>query len=53
MTDTISRPLPNTNIAAQSAEVKGFFDEATNTVTFVVKDPGSASCAIVDSVLDF
>ncbi|MDF1620634.1 MBL fold metallo-hydrolase [Pseudothioclava nitratireducens] len=34
-------------------EVKAFFDEATFTVTFVVKDPKSSACAIVDSVLDF
>ncbi len=34
-------------------DVAAFFDEATNTVTFVVKDPGSAACAIIDSVLDF
>lgn len=34
-------------------EVTSFFDEATNTVTYVVRDPNSAKCAIVDSVLDF
>ena len=34
-------------------EVKAFFDDATNTVSFVIKDPNSASVAIVDSVLDF
>ncbi len=34
-------------------DVKAFFDEATNTVSYVVKDPGSNACAIVDSVLDF
>jgi glyoxylase-like metal-dependent hydrolase (beta-lactamase superfamily II) len=33
-------------------EVKGFFDPATNTISYVVKDPGSAACAIVDSVMD-
>lgn len=33
--------------------VKVFFDEATNTVSMVVKDPGSTTCAIIDSVLDF
>jgi glyoxylase-like metal-dependent hydrolase (beta-lactamase superfamily II) len=33
--------------------VHAFFDEATNTVSFVVKDPDSRKCAIVDSVLDF
>jgi glyoxylase-like metal-dependent hydrolase (beta-lactamase superfamily II) len=34
-------------------DVTAFFDEATNTVSYVVKDPGSNACAIIDSVLDF
>ena len=34
-------------------DVVGFFDEATNTVSYVVRDPRSKSCAIIDSVLDF
>ncbi|KAB2882765.1 MAG: MBL fold metallo-hydrolase [Albidovulum sp.] len=34
-------------------EVTGFFDEATNTISYVVKDPAGTACAIVDSVLDF
>jgi glyoxylase-like metal-dependent hydrolase (beta-lactamase superfamily II) len=34
------------------SEVKGFFDPATNTISYVVKDPGSNACAIVDSVMD-
>jgi glyoxylase-like metal-dependent hydrolase (beta-lactamase superfamily II) len=33
-------------------EVKAFFDEATNTISYVVKDPDSNSCAVVDSVMD-
>jgi glyoxylase-like metal-dependent hydrolase (beta-lactamase superfamily II) len=33
-------------------EVKGFFDPGTNTISYVVKDPGSTACAIVDSVMD-
>lgn len=33
-------------------DVKGFFDEETNTVSYVVKDPASKSCAIIDSVMD-
>ena len=37
----------------QIADVAAFFDEATNTVSYVVKDPGSDACAIIDSVLDF
>ena len=34
-------------------EVTAFFDEGTNTISYVVKDPESVSCAIIDSVLDF
>ncbi len=34
-------------------DVTGYFDEATNTVSFIVRDPSSSACAIVDSVLDF
>ncbi|MEO1293815.1 MAG: MBL fold metallo-hydrolase [Pseudomonadota bacterium] len=33
-------------------EVTGFFDEATNTISYLVKDPGSDACAIIDSVMD-
>jgi len=30
-----------------------FFDEPTNTFSYVVQDPDSKACAILDSVLDF
>jgi glyoxylase-like metal-dependent hydrolase (beta-lactamase superfamily II) len=33
-------------------EVKAFFDKATSTVSYVVKDPHSNACAIIDSVMD-
>ena len=33
-------------------QVQGFFDEATNTISYIVKDPASNACAIVDSVMD-
>jgi glyoxylase-like metal-dependent hydrolase (beta-lactamase superfamily II) len=33
--------------------VTAFFDEPTFTYSYVVQDPQSSSCAIVDSVLDF
>ncbi len=33
--------------------MKAFFDEATNTVSYVVREPEGHACAIVDSVLDF
>lgn len=33
--------------------VRAFFDEATFTVSYVVRDPASSACAIIDSVLDY
>ncbi|RJL03360.1 MBL fold metallo-hydrolase [Paracoccus aestuarii] len=33
-------------------EVTGFFDPATNTISYVVQDPASDACAVVDSVMD-
>ncbi|MDA3857355.1 MAG: MBL fold metallo-hydrolase, partial [Roseovarius sp.] len=33
-------------------EVSAHFDEATNTISYIVKDPASDHCAIVDSVMD-
>ena len=32
--------------------VTPFFDEPTNTLSYVVQDPNSSACAIVDSVMD-
>ena len=34
-------------------EVKAFFDEATNTISYVVREPHGKAAAIIDSVLDF
>ncbi len=34
-------------------DVTAFFDDATNTISYVVKDPDSDACAIIDSVLDY
>ncbi len=34
-------------------DVTAFFDQATNTVSYVVKDPAGRACAVIDSVLDF
>lgn len=33
-------------------EVVAFFDEPTNTISYVVKDPNSNACAVIDSVMD-
>ena len=33
--------------------VHAFFDEATNTATYLVREPDGSACAVIDSVLDF
>ncbi|WP_371224401.1 MBL fold metallo-hydrolase [Roseovarius sp. 2305UL8-3] len=36
-----------------SPEVTAFFDDATNTISYIVRDTAGRTCAIIDSVLDF
>ena len=33
-------------------EIQAFFDEATNTISYLIKDPISNSCALIDTVMD-
>ncbi len=33
--------------------VTAFFDDATNTVSYVVREPNGTACTIIDSVLDY
>ncbi|MCL4154782.1 UNVERIFIED_CONTAM: hypothetical protein GTU68_007766 [Idotea baltica] len=33
-------------------DISAHFDEATNTITYIAKDPNSDHCAIIDSVMD-
>ncbi|MGV0912155.1 MBL fold metallo-hydrolase [Martelella sp. FOR1707] len=49
----MSKPLPFTPDPALKPEVHGFFDPATNTISYIVKDPASDACAVIDSVMDF
>lgn len=37
----------------QHPVVTAFFDEATNTISYVVADPDTNHCAIIDSLLDY
>ena len=39
--------------AAASLNVEGFFDPATWTVSYLVLDPATKQCALIDSVLDY
>jgi glyoxylase-like metal-dependent hydrolase (beta-lactamase superfamily II) len=34
-------------------DITAFFDQASNTISYVVRDPNGSACAIIDSVLDF
>jgi glyoxylase-like metal-dependent hydrolase (beta-lactamase superfamily II) len=36
-----------------SPDVTAFFDQATNTISYAVRDPEGSSVAVIDSVLDF
>lgn len=45
--------LPFTPDLSLKPAVTMFFDKDTNTFSYVVKDPDSNHCAIVDSVMDF
>ena len=34
-------------------EVASFFDPQSNTISYVVRDPDSRACAIIDPVMNF
>ena len=38
---------------SKAAEIRGFFDEQTNTITYLVWDPESLEAAVIDPVLDY
>lgn len=33
-------------------EVIAFFDEGSNTISYIVRDPDSTSCAVIDAVME-
>lgn len=46
-------PLTYKGHTMTKIDVTAFFDNDTNTISYVVKDPNSNHCAVIDSVLDF
>ncbi|KQU52115.1 MBL fold metallo-hydrolase [Bosea sp. Leaf344] len=44
--------IPHAVDLSVKPEVEAFFEKQTNTVSYVVRDPGSKACAVVDCVLD-
>ncbi|MGN6471733.1 MAG: MBL fold metallo-hydrolase [Rhizobiaceae bacterium] len=45
-------PIPFAPDLSVKPEVTAFFDKETNTISYVVKDPNSPACAVIDSVMD-
>jgi glyoxylase-like metal-dependent hydrolase (beta-lactamase superfamily II) len=45
-------PIPFKPDLTLRPEVEGFFDEGTNTISYIVRDPASDACAVIDPVLD-
>lgn len=45
--------IPFTPELGLSPQVVAFFDAATNTISYIVRDPNSTACAVIDSVMDF
>jgi glyoxylase-like metal-dependent hydrolase (beta-lactamase superfamily II) len=48
-----NQAIPFTPDLTVTPEVIAFFDEPTNTISYIVKDPASNACAVIDSVMDF
>ena len=44
--------IPHRLETSVKPDVRAFFDAPTNTISYIVKDPASAACAVVDSVMD-
>lgn len=51
--DSIKALLATKLDSSIKPQVLPFFDKATNTFSYIVKDPDSSACAIIDSVMDF
>ena len=50
MTETALKDIVDLSVKPQ---VTGFFDPDTATISYVVKDPDSNHCAVIDTVLDY
>jgi glyoxylase-like metal-dependent hydrolase (beta-lactamase superfamily II) len=47
------QPIPFVADLTRVPEVVPFFDPATHTISYVVHDPESPACAVIDPVMDF
>ncbi|MFA3916056.1 MBL fold metallo-hydrolase [Ruegeria hyattellae] len=46
----MTQPKPDLSV---KPEVTAFFDAQSNTISYVVKDPASPACAVIDPVMEF
>lgn len=44
--------LPDLDLTVH-AKVSSFFDAQSNTISYIVRDPDSAACAVIDAVMNF
>lgn len=51
--DQLNKNMDYQTYLKHTPEVQGFFDPRTNTISYVVADPATKRCAIIDSVMDF
>jgi len=49
----MSTPKKYESYLEHKPDIQGFFDPATNTISYVVADPNTKRCAIIDSVMDY
>ena len=49
----MKNPTDYTRYLTHKPIVLGFFDDRTNTISYVVADPATKKCAIIDSVMDY
>lgn len=48
-----NQAIPFTPDLAVKPEIVAFFDAPTNTISYIVRDPASNACAVIDTVMDF
>jgi len=51
--ETAQQNSPNKEANMSSPIIHAFFDQATFTITYVVADPATKCCAVVDPVMDY
>ncbi len=52
MTEPAKQPLPDVDLTV-SPEVTSFLDPVTGTISYIVKDPATDACAVIDAVMEF